>query len=222
MGERVTIYEFDDEGWAWGQLAADGYVGWLAGERFARAARSAPTHRVTRAAHARVSRTVDQAAAGRDAAARQPHRGAREQDRFAVSALGFLPAAHLAPTRDARDRFRRGRRALPRHAVSVGRQDQLRARLLRAGAGRAECLRHPLPARQRHAGKRAWRVGRSRQSLRRGDLVFWKGHVAIVRDAATLVHANAFHMAVAIEPLAEAIARIGAGGNHVTSVRRPS
>ncbi len=60
------------------------------------------------------------------------------------------------------------------------------------------------------------------KSLRRGDLVFWKGHVAIVRDAATLVHANAFHMAVAIEPLAEAIARIGAGGNHVTSVRRPS
>jgi hypothetical protein len=35
------------------------------------------------------------------------------------------------------------------------------------------------------------------------------------------VHANAFHMAVAIEPTAEAIARISAGGNEVTSVRRP-
>ena len=41
--------------------------------------------------------------------------------------------------------------------------------------------------------------------LRRGDLMFWKGHVAIVRDGATLIHANAFHMAVAIEP-------IGGGG----------
>jgi len=29
MGERVTIYDFNDEGWAWGQLANDGYVGWL-------------------------------------------------------------------------------------------------------------------------------------------------------------------------------------------------
>ena len=38
-------------------------------------------------------------------------------------------------------------------------------------------------------------------ALRRGDLVFWKGHVAIMRDAATLLHANAFHMAVAAEPV---------------------
>ena len=57
--------------------------------------------------------------------------------------------------------------------------------------------------------------------LRRGDLLFWNGHVAIARSATSLVHANAFHMAVAIEPTAEAIARIRAGGSEVTSVRRP-
>ena len=51
---------------------------------------------------------------------------------------------------------------------------------------------------------------RRRTTLRRGDLMFWKGHVAIVRDAATLLHANAYHMAVAIEPIAEGIARIRA------------
>jgi cell wall-associated NlpC family hydrolase len=56
--------------------------------------------------------------------------------------------------------------------------------------------------------------------LRRGDLVFWKGHVAIVRDPGTLIHANAFHMAVALEPFAEAVARIRAAGSEVTSVRR--
>ena len=28
-GERVTIYETDEEGWAWGQLKSDGYVGYL-------------------------------------------------------------------------------------------------------------------------------------------------------------------------------------------------
>src|SRR5262249_20096103 len=45
-GERVTIYETDDEGWAWGQLAADGYVGWLpAAALLAPAAE--PTHKVT-------------------------------------------------------------------------------------------------------------------------------------------------------------------------------
>ncbi len=59
------------------------------------------------------------------------------------------------------------------------------------------------------------------KQLRRGDLVFWKGHVAIVRDEATVVHANASrHMAVAIEPVAEAIARIRAIAGEVTSVRR--
>ena len=58
------------------------------------------------------------------------------------------------------------------------------------------------------------------KQLRRGDLLFWKGHVAIVRDEATLVHANAHHMAVAFEATAPAIARIRAAGSEVTSVRR--
>jgi len=56
--------------------------------------------------------------------------------------------------------------------------------------------------------------------LQRGDLIFWRGHVAIVRDANTVVHANAFHMATAIEGAQEAIARIGAGGSEVTAVKR--
>jgi hypothetical protein len=54
----------------------------------------------------------------------------------------------------------------------------------------------------------------------RGDLVFWAGHVAIARDRDTLVHANAFHMAVVIEPAAEAISRIRGMGSAITSVRR--
>ena len=73
MGERVTIYEFNDEGWAWGQLADDGYVGWLPANALLRAARGADAQS-DGAAHARVSRPVDQAAAGRDAAARRAAR----------------------------------------------------------------------------------------------------------------------------------------------------
>jgi cell wall-associated NlpC family hydrolase len=56
--------------------------------------------------------------------------------------------------------------------------------------------------------------------LKRGDLIFWKGHVAIVRDAGTIVHANAHHMATAIEDTKDAIARIKATGSDVTSIRR--
>ena len=49
--------------------------------------------------------------------------------------------------------------------------------------------------------------------LQRGDLIFWKGHVGIMSSAETLLHANAHHMAVTTEPLAEAIQRIEAAGD---------
>ena len=58
------------------------------------------------------------------------------------------------------------------------------------------------------------------KKLQRGDLIFWKGHVAIVRDADTIVHANAHHMATVIENTREAIARIKAAGSEVTAIKR--
>ncbi len=58
-------------------------------------------------------------------------------------------------------------------------------------------------------------------TLVRGDLVFWKGHVGVMLDGARLLHANAHHMAVAIELLGEAIQRIDAAGvGQPTSYRR--
>jgi hypothetical protein len=57
--------------------------------------------------------------------------------------------------------------------------------------------------------------------FRAGDLVFWRGHVGAMVNANDLIHANAHHMAVAIEPFAEARARIGAKEfGAITSVRR--
>ena len=41
-----------------------------------------------------------------------------------------------------------------------------------------------------------------------GDLIFWKGHVALLLDRQTIIHANAHHMAVTVEPLDRAIDRI--------------
>ena len=61
----------------------------------------------------------------------------------------------------------------------------------------------------------------NKTDLRRGDLVFWKGHVGMMLDGARLLHANAHHMAVAIEPLSEAITRIaGKGAGRPTAYRR--
>jgi cell wall-associated NlpC family hydrolase len=58
-------------------------------------------------------------------------------------------------------------------------------------------------------------------TLRRGDLIFWKGHVGVMRDPDTLLHANGWHMKVVSEPLYEAQTRIAAaGGGPITSIRR--
>jgi cell wall-associated NlpC family hydrolase len=58
--------------------------------------------------------------------------------------------------------------------------------------------------------------------LRRGDLLFWKGHVAMAVTPERIVHANGFHMAVGHEGLSEAVARIeGQGEGPVTARRRP-
>ncbi len=58
--------------------------------------------------------------------------------------------------------------------------------------------------------------------LKRGDLVFWKGHVGIMSDALMMVHANAHHMAVAAETLPEAADRIAKQSSAITAIRRLS
>jgi cell wall-associated NlpC family hydrolase len=57
--------------------------------------------------------------------------------------------------------------------------------------------------------------------LQRGDLVFWPGHVGIMVDAFTLIHANAHHMSVVTELLVEAETRIAKTGARIAAVRRP-
>jgi cell wall-associated NlpC family hydrolase len=56
--------------------------------------------------------------------------------------------------------------------------------------------------------------------LQRGDLLFWNGHVAIARDAETVVHANAFHMATVVESTRDAILRIRQGGSEIVAIKR--
>jgi cell wall-associated NlpC family hydrolase len=63
--------------------------------------------------------------------------------------------------------------------------------------------------------------GADMSGLRRGDLVFWKGHVAIMLDERNIIHANGHTMMVSREPLAEAVERIAYLYGGPTGFRRP-
>jgi len=219
MGERIIVYDFNDEGWAWGQLADDHYVGWLPANALL-APREAPTHRVS------ALRTL--AFPGPSIKlppVAMPPLGARlavmrEQQRFAVSSIGFLPTAHVTPIGAkatdfvaVAERFV-GTPYLWGGKTNYGIDCSGLSQVALAACG-ISCPRDS-DMQERTLGKPVADL----LGLRRGDLIFWKGHMAIVRDEKTIVHANAHHMAVAIEPTMEAIARISAMGSEVTSVKR--
>lgn len=219
QGDRVTVYETNEEGWAWGQLKSDGYVGWLPSVMLL-APGPAPTHKVT------ALRTLvfpgpniklppmDALPLGAQVAV------AREQDSFAVTASGgFVPNRHLAPLATAEpdfvavaERFA-GVPYLWGGKTSLGLDCSGLVQVALTACG-IKCPRDS-DMQESAIGKPASLAG-----LQSGDLIFWKGHVAIARGRNSMIHANAFHMAVAIEPVAEALGRIGATGSQVTSVRR--
>lgn len=225
LGERVTIYDVDAEGWAWGQLADDAYVGWLPASALAPPG-PAPTHRVS------VPRTfLFPAADIKLPPVAAPTLGARlvvtaQEGRFAVTAnRRFIPARHVVPiaARTDRDFVTVAERMLGvpylwggRTAFGIDCSGLVQTALTAVG------LSAPRDSdMQEMALGKPVEFRASFDHLQRGDLVFWKGHVAIVSDPKTLVHANAWHMMVALEPVNDAIRRIAASGLQVTSDLAP-
>jgi cell wall-associated NlpC family hydrolase len=218
-GERVTIYDANGEGWAWGQLAADGYVGWLPDNALVPAG-AAPTHKVT------ALRTL----VFPGPSIKLPPLEALPlgallviagiEDRMAVTPSGaHVPATHIAPLdQNEMDFVAVAERFLGapylwggKTAIGLDCSGLVQVALTACGVS---C--------PRDSDMQEEALGRavSDDPLKRGDLIFWEGHVAIVRDRNSLIHANAYHMAVAIEPIAEAVVRIRNAGSEVSSVRR--
>jgi cell wall-associated NlpC family hydrolase len=222
-GERITIYDIDGQGWAWGQLAGDSYVGYVPQAALVSPG-PPPTHKVT------ALRTFVLPGPS----VRLPPREmlsfgsqlavTRVDDLFATTASGgYVPVGHLAPVATMEtdfvvvaERFV-GTPYLWGGKSALGLDCSGLLQLALAACG-VRCPRDT-DMQERAVGSALANPPKLDQ-LRRGDLLFWKGHVAIARDGATLVHANATHMAVTVEPIASAIPRIRTIAGEITSVRR--
>ncbi|RUP20941.1 NlpC/P60 family protein [Methylobacterium sp.] len=225
LGDAVDLYDAAD-GYAFVQLARDGYVGYLPADSLG-PVDPEPTHRVTalrtflypepdlkRSVLGHLSLGARLAATG-------------EAGAYLETPGGYVFARHCAPV-DAR---------APDYAATAARLAGTpylwggRTSLGLDCSGLVQlCLDAaglPCP---RDADMQERALGRALPfdparpdfaGLRRGDFVFWRGHVGLMGDPETLIHANGHHMAVAAEPLAEAVARIAAHSfGAVTGIRR--
>lgn len=217
LGSAVTVLE-DRDGWAFVQCP-DGYVGYVRSDRLT--ADTVPTHRVgTFATHAY-----------RDEDLKSPDLmalpfGARvhvldERRAFFETSLGYIPKKHLRPL----DRPFASPATIAQLHFSVpylwgGNSTRgIDCSGLIAAALTACDL--PCPADSDLQCNALGDLLDDGAELQRGDLIFWPGHVGMMVDPATMIHANGHAMAVTYEPLQAAILRIATqGGGDVLARRR--
>lgn len=215
LGAVVTVFE-DRDGWAFLQ-ASDGYVGYV--RTVALGDVAAPTHMVaTPATHAY-----------RDESFKSPDLmsltfGARltvvdERRKFFETNAGFVPKSHLRPIdRPFADPVTVAQMHFGVPYLWGGNSTRGIDCSGLVAVGLLACgMACPADSDMQQAALGGDVTG----DLRRGDLLFWKGHVGLMVDPDTLIHANAHHMATRYEPAKNAILRIAAqDGGPVTARKR--
>lgn len=223
LGEDVTVFERKD-GWAWVKAVSDGYVGYLP-EDTIRQALSAPTHIVV------TQRTFLYPVPE----LRKPY----------TDVLSMGSRVRVAGTAEARGNhyvvLEDGTAIFAKHVQPIGYNDggdyvDIAAKFMetpylwggRSGLG-VDCssliqlaLLMTGRAAPRDSDMQAAGLGDpiTREELRRGDFVFWKGHAAVMEDPETIIHANGHTMTVARENFAAAVERIGWLYEQPTGYRR--
>ncbi|MCG8447520.1 MAG: NlpC/P60 family protein [Hyphomicrobiales bacterium] len=213
FGETVRIFDVDNE-WAWVQIERDAYVGYCPADALDEAAPKA-THRV-KALRAPVYPGPELKLPPVDmlpmnaACPVLEEAETRDTPYVRISETGWVAAAQLAPV----DAFETDFVAVAERftctpylwggKTSIGLDCSGIVQTALHACGMA-C---PRDTDMQEEGLGRMVEGGVSALLQRGDLVFWKGHVGIMRDGESFLHANGFHMEVASEPLEEAVARI--------------
>ncbi|RUV13806.1 MULTISPECIES: NlpC/P60 family protein [unclassified Mesorhizobium] len=227
FGDDVLVFE-DAEGWAWIQAERDGYVGYVA-DTVLGARSQAPTHVVS------VPRTflypgpdlrfppsgqlsMGSAVTVTGAAETRGTHYALLPSGEAVISGHIRPVAEAAPDYVAVAEMFLGTPYLWGGASGFGIDCSGLVQLAMHMAGRQVLRDSDMQAAT--IGE-ALEPGPNFAGLRRGDLVFWKGHVAIMTDPETMIHANGHTMLVSREGFREAVARIGYLYGGPTGFRRP-
>lgn len=216
-GEPVTVVS-EADGMAFVQSGWDGYVGYADGSTLGRA--TLPSHRVvTRASHLYPEPDF-KAPVRSNLSIGSALEGTAAEGRFLATSDGFVPLEHLAPCGVAQSTVQTVLHLVGTPYLWGGNSA---TGIDCSGLVHLACRLANIPC-PRDSDQQEAELGKALSegaALQAGDVVFWRGHVGMMLDAKRLVHANAHHMAVAIEPLASALARIGAREfGAVTCIRR--
>jgi len=223
LGEALTVLDRTD-GTAYVQLTKDNYCGYISETAIGPAV--PPTHVVTApATHAYTradlkSPDVSSLSFG----SRVVVTGA--EGRFAQTSLGHIPTQHLAPLPHAfPDPAAVAELFLGTPYLWGGNS---RWGIDCSGLVQAAFLACGIPCpgdsdqQQTSFADTVAGAGPVPRDIQRNDLLFWKGHVALVLDPATMIHANAHHMAVTREPIQDALTRIAKTDGPLTGHKRLS
>ncbi len=209
FGERFAVLE-EEGAFVLGQASRDGYVGYVEAAALAPAG-PAPTHRVS------AIRTYAFAEASIKSRASGPYSlnalvtvEAQDGKLSKAAGAGWITTAHLTPIgMFEADPTAVAERFLGAPYLWGGRES---LGLDCSGLVQQALMACGLACPRDTDMQRALGAEIDAAAFGRGDLVFWKGHVAIGYGEGAILHANAHHMATAVEPLAEAMARIEAAG----------